>query len=75
MFLIPKKNTIVRDVDHGRRILPECGAEVEWSVHWQRRINEGAVTVGKPAAADASPAPAAPKTPPSPPAPVAPKVS
>jgi hypothetical protein len=46
MYVIPKSGILIRDPDLKTHIPPE-GREVPDSLFWQRRINDGDVTVGK----------------------------
>lgn len=48
IFLIPAPGVRVLDPDT-LQPLPEEGASVSNSIHWQRRLREGDVTEGKPA--------------------------
>ncbi len=48
-FLIPKTGVLVIDPDTNTPLPPE-GAEVRLSTYWQRRIADGDVTPGQPAA-------------------------
>lgn len=56
MFLIPGPGLVVRDPTTGRMLKPE-GDTVARSAYWLRRIKDGSVTVGRPAARTAAPAP------------------
>lgn len=46
MYVIPKSGLVIRDPDLKTLIPPE-GREVPDSLHWQRLIIDGDVTVGK----------------------------
>lgn len=48
MYLIPKRGLLIRDPVTKRILAPE-GQEINSNpMFWQRRINDGDVTVGKP---------------------------
>ena len=56
VFLIPKKDVLVPLPTSG--YLPVDGDFVEMDIYWQRIINDGDVSVGKPPKVKADPAPA-----------------
>lgn len=56
MYVIPKKGFKIPDPAL-RDFLPAAGRDVQDSIYWQRRLNDGDVTKGSPATS-AAPAPA-----------------
>lgn len=56
IYLIPGKGLVIID-PLTKKSLPEEGALISMTTYWQRRINHGDVTIGKPpASAPAKPA-------------------
>jgi hypothetical protein len=42
-FIKPAEGMTVLDPDHANRPLAPAGRGVEWSSHWQRRLDEGEI--------------------------------
>lgn len=57
-YLTPKAGLTIRD-PRSLSVLPDAGAGVQLSAYWQRRIEAGDVTVGKPRPAKPAGKPAA----------------
>ena len=51
-FIKPAQAGLVVRRPESGKLLPEDGASVEWSAHWQRRLDDGSVAEAKPAAVD-----------------------